>query len=150
MFITINFHRYSSPTKIYYRYTTKAICLIPVYLHCRPRSRSGHEKHMWAKLSLRGYHIYREQWEVAIGEELQCQRDRGNAAMLMPYLWWEKDQSLATYLEGFHAYLHYLLGQAWASPTLAWLHCAHMCVSDFIAHTCVYLCLDRPLTGNFK
>ena len=46
MFITINFHRYSSPTKIYYRYTTKAICLIPVYLHCRPRSRSGHEKHV--------------------------------------------------------------------------------------------------------
>ena len=32
-----------------------------------------------------------------------------------------------------------LLGQAWASPTLAWLHCARMCIS-----------MDWPLTINFK
>ena len=36
-----------------------------------------------------------------------------------------------------------LLGRAWASPTLAWLHCAHACV-------CLLACLDRPLTVNFK
>ena len=29
---------------------------------------------------VRGYHIYQEQWEAAIGEELECQRERGNAA----------------------------------------------------------------------
>ena len=29
---------------------------------------------------VRGYHIYKEHWEAAIGEELQCQRERGNAA----------------------------------------------------------------------
>ena len=36
-----------------------------------------------------------------------------------------------------------LLGRAWASPTLAWLHCARMCTSD-------YLSMDRPHTVNFK
>ena len=36
-----------------------------------------------------------------------------------------------------------LLRRAWASPTLAWLHCAHACV-------CLLACLDRPLTVNFK
>ena len=35
------------------------------------------------------------------------------------------------------------LGRAWASPTLAWLHCACMCVS-------MLACLDWPLTVNFK
>ncbi len=28
---------------------------------------------------LRGYHIYRELWEAAIGEDLACQRECGNA-----------------------------------------------------------------------
>ena len=28
---------------------------------------------------VRGYHIYRELWEAAIGEDLACQRERGNA-----------------------------------------------------------------------
>ena len=35
------------------------------------------------------------------------------------------------------------LGQAWASPTLVWLHFAHVCVS-------MLACLDWPLTVNFK
>ena len=37
------------------------------------------------------------------------------------------------------------LGRAWASPTLAWLHCTRVCV-------CLFVCLglDRPLTVNFK
>ena len=35
------------------------------------------------------------------------------------------------------------LGRAWVSPTLAWLHCARVCVS-------MLACLDRPLTENFK
>ena len=38
-----------------------------------------------------------------------------------------------------------LLGRAWASLTLAWLHCACVCI-----YLCLYACLDRPLTGNFK
>ena len=29
---------------------------------------------------VRGYRIYQEQWEATIGEELECQRERGNAA----------------------------------------------------------------------
>ena len=33
------------------------------------------------------------------------------------------------------------LGWAWASPTLAWLHWAHVCI---------YACLDQPLTVDFK
>ena len=36
----------------------------------------------------------------------------------------------------------YLLEWTWASPTLAWLHCAHACV-------CLLACL-RPYTINFK
>ena len=28
---------------------------------------------------VRGYHIYRELWEAAIGENLACQRECGNA-----------------------------------------------------------------------
>ena len=36
-----------------------------------------------------------------------------------------------------------LLEWAWASPTLAWLHCAHVCIS-------MPACLDRPLGKNFK
>ena len=27
---------------------------------------------------VRGYHIYRETWDAAVGEELECQRERGN------------------------------------------------------------------------
>ena len=37
-----------------------------------------------------------------------------------------------------------LLGQAWASPTLAWLHLRKLCVC-----TCMYIWL-RPYTVNFK
>ena len=29
---------------------------------------------------VRGYHIYQDQWEAAIGEELECHHERGNAA----------------------------------------------------------------------
>ena len=29
---------------------------------------------------IRGYHIYRELWDAVVGEELECQRERGNAA----------------------------------------------------------------------
>ena len=29
---------------------------------------------------VRGYHIYQELWEAAIGEDLECQRERGNTA----------------------------------------------------------------------
>ena len=28
---------------------------------------------------VRGYHIYRELWDAVVGEELECQRERGNA-----------------------------------------------------------------------
>ena len=28
---------------------------------------------------VRGYHIYGEQWEAAVGEELECRRERGNS-----------------------------------------------------------------------
>ena len=27
---------------------------------------------------MRGYHIYQEEWEAAIGEELQCEREKKN------------------------------------------------------------------------
>ena len=39
-----------------------------------------------------------------------------------------------------------LLGRAWASPTLAWLHCAHACVCLSV---CLSVCL-QPYTENFK
>ena len=28
---------------------------------------------------VRGYHIYRELWDAVVGEELECQREHGNA-----------------------------------------------------------------------
>ena len=34
------------------------------------------------RVVVREYHIYKEQWEPAIGKELECQRECGNAAML--------------------------------------------------------------------
>ena len=40
-----------------------------------------------------------------------------------------------------------LLGQAWASPTLAWLHCARVCVYICLS---IYVCLDQLLTVNLK
>ena len=40
-----------------------------------------------------------------------------------------------------YPYWYVLLGRAWASPTLAWLHCTRSCV-------CLLACLDRPLTVN--
>jgi hypothetical protein len=30
------------------------------------------------ELCVRGYHIYQERWEVAIGEDLACQREHAN------------------------------------------------------------------------
>ena len=38
-----------------------------------------------------------------------------------------------------------LLGRAWVSPTLAWLHCTRVCVCLF---ACLLACLDRTLTVN--
>ena len=32
------------------------------------------------ELGVRGYHIYQQLWEAAIGEELECQHERGKAA----------------------------------------------------------------------
>ena len=29
---------------------------------------------------VRGYHIYQELWEAAVGEDLECQRESGNTA----------------------------------------------------------------------
>ena len=29
---------------------------------------------------VRGYHVYKEHWEAAVGEELECQRERRNGA----------------------------------------------------------------------
>ena len=49
---------------------------------------------------------------------------------------WSKDH------DGFRGGFRLLLGRAWASPTLAWLHWARVCVSS-------YACLDRSLTVNF-
>ena len=49
-------------------------------------------------------------------------------------------------LNRHHKWPH-LLGRAWASPTLAWLHCARMCVCLFVG---LFVCLDRPLTVNFN
>ena len=40
---------------------------------------------------------------------------------------------------------HCLLGRAWASPTLVWLHCARVCI-----YACLFVCLYQPLTVNFK
>ena len=37
------------------------------------------------------------------------------------------------------------LGRAWVSPTLAWLHCARVCI-----YISMLVCLDRPLTVTFK
>ena len=31
---------------------------------------------------VRGYHIYRDVWDAALGEELQCQRKTGNSSDL--------------------------------------------------------------------
>ena len=28
---------------------------------------------------VRGYHIYKEEWEAAVGEELKCEREKNNA-----------------------------------------------------------------------
>ena len=28
---------------------------------------------------MRGYHIYKEEWEAAVGEELKCEREKNNA-----------------------------------------------------------------------
>ena len=39
-----------------------------------------------------------------------------------------------------------LLGRAWASPTLVWLHSACACVCMYV---CMYVCL-QPYTKNFK
>ena len=44
---------------------------------------------------------------------------------------------------GFRLAGHIWLGRAWASPTLASLQCTHACVYLFV-------CLDQPLTVNFK
>ena len=38
-------------------------------------------KESWA----RGYHIYKEQWDAAIGEELECQHECGNAVTLKTF-----------------------------------------------------------------
>ena len=32
------------------------------------------------ELCIRGYHIYQELWAAAVGEDLTCQRERGNTA----------------------------------------------------------------------
>ena len=32
------------------------------------------------EVGVRGYHIYQQLWEAAIGEELECQHERGKAA----------------------------------------------------------------------
>ena len=44
-----------------------------------------------------------EQWEAAIGEELECQRERGNATDAYAVSVIKKALSSATYLEGFRA-----------------------------------------------
>ena len=31
---------------------------------------------------VRGYHVYKDIWNAALGEELQCQRERGNSSDL--------------------------------------------------------------------
>ena len=65
--------------KIYYQYTMKPICLVPMYPDLDPGLAM---RNTWAELSkmetfrkescVREYHIYKEQWEAAIGEEPQC------------------------------------------------------------------------------
>ena len=43
-----------------------------------PRNFLTHEDgHLLA--AVRGYHIFMEEWEAAIGEELQCEREKRNA-----------------------------------------------------------------------
>ena len=39
----------------------------------------------------------------------------------------------------------YSLGRAWVNLTLVWLHYACVCI-----YACMLVCLDWPLTGNFK
>ena len=49
----------------------------------RPRNFSAHVKMAMYKYQLqwcvRGYHIYKEEWEAAVGEELKCEREKNNA-----------------------------------------------------------------------
>ena len=33
---------------------------------------------------MRGYHVYKDIWNAALGEELQCQRETGNSSDLYP------------------------------------------------------------------
>ena len=49
----------------------------------------------------------------------------------------DKDNYCGNNLEGWS------FGRAWASPTLAWLHCTRVYIS-------MLACLDRPLTVKFK
>ena len=35
--------------------------------------------------SIRGYHVYKEIWEAAIGEELDCRREPSNASAIDRY-----------------------------------------------------------------
>ena len=44
-----------------------------------------------------------------------------------------------------HIYIY--LGRAWASPTLAWLYCARVCLYIRLS---IYLWMDRPLTVNLR
>ena len=62
-----------------------------------------------------------------------------NHQMIMVYI---------TCIVAIDEWLHWwykLLGRAWASPTLAWLHCTHACVCLL---ACLLAYLDRPLTVN--
>ena len=58
---------------------------------------------------VRGYHIYKELWDAVVGEELECQRERGNGTDLYAVAVIKTLLTLATYHEGFLGYVHYLL-----------------------------------------
>ena len=49
----------------------------------RPRNFSTRVKMAMYEYQLqwcvRGYHIYKEEWETAVGEELKCEREKNNA-----------------------------------------------------------------------
>ena len=57
---------------------------------------------------VRGYHVYKDNWEAAVGEELYCRCEQGNPVELyaVSILTEEEIVSHLLYLKRFHAYAH--------------------------------------------
>lgn len=46
----------------------------------KPFTRLMKKMEEFQRESFRGYHVYKDTWDAALGEELQCQRETGNAS----------------------------------------------------------------------